>query len=54
MKNIVHGYLLIKLIFKIISEKLRNLFLKIPFLEGCVEKYILLVLKGLNVKILAG
>ena len=37
IKDIVHGCMLIDLIFEITLEKFGNLFNEIPFFEGCVE-----------------
>ena len=48
MKDVVHGYMLLESIFEINSEKWRNLFMKIPFFEGCVEIHTRLVHKGLS------
>ena len=47
MKNIVYSYLLIKYIFESFVKKCKNLFLKIPFFKGCLEKCTTSVLKGL-------
>ena len=50
MKNIVHGYLLVDLIFEITSEKWRVLSLKILFFEGGVDIHTPPVLKGLTIQ----